>query len=472
MQIGFPLSSAPSVNVTENGGRLINAYAEKAPEGSRSAYLWRPAPGLDAAFTAGSDAPRGALLVGSVLYTVNGDKVYTVTESAGVYTVTELTGTIGGDGPVIIAHNMKSPTADILFVHSGGMATISGTSVTSFSDADLPSVNSIAFMDGYFFVTSADGRCFSSDLNDTEFQAANYVTAEAAPDGLQRVVAFGRDLLLMGERTTEFWGNTGNATGFPFSRGPVVPVGLLSTQAVAGFEPGFPAPLIWVGNDRGVYQLNGYSPVRISTPHIDRLIEAVSDATTLQAGVYVAAGHPCWVLKSPDWTIVYDVSTGFWHERKSIGSDTWRAVFGVNAFSQWLTFDAASGAAYRINDRSRREAGGALVFEIWSMQQHGFPSRTAVDRAAFDFVMGVGLDRGIYPIETNPRVSISWSDDGGRTFGNALLRDLGTQGEVLPIDIYRTGLTSRLGRQWRLQVSDPVEIAFLGGSMFGEVRAA
>ena len=106
------------------------------------------------------------------------------------------------------------------------------------------------------------------------------------------------------------------------------------------------------------------------------------------------------------------------------------------------------------------------------MQQHGFPSRTAVDRAAFDFVMGVGLDRGIYPIETNPRVSISWSDDGGRTFGNALLRDLGTQGEVLPIDIYRTGLTSRLGRQWRLQVSDPVEIALLGGSMFGEVRAA
>lgn len=470
MQIVFPASTAPSINPQENGGRLINCYAEPAPEGSRGKVLWRRAPGLVSAFTAGEADVRGALLVGSVLYVVNDDKAYSVTEAAGVYTVTELGGTVGGTGPVIIAHNMNSPSADILIVHSDGMASIASGSVSSFSDADLPATNSITFMDGYFFATTADGRCFASEVNGTDFAATDYVTAEASPDGLQRAVAFGRDLLLMGTSSIEFFGNTGNATGFPFSRGPVLPIGLLSTHAVAGFEPGFPAPLIFVGNDRVIYQLQGYAQRAISTPHLNRLLAAVSDVTELRASVYVSAGHACWVLKSSSWTWVYDLSTGEWHERKSIGRDNWRAVFGVNAFGEWIVFDDADGTAYRVDDRTFREAGGPLVFELWSTQQHQFPGRAAVDLASFDILVGTGNDRGIAPIETTPRVSISWSDDGGWTFGNALLRDLGTQGEVVPIDIRRTGMTSRRGRQWKLKISDPVEVSVMGGSMFAEGR--
>ncbi len=66
---------------------------------------------------------------------------------------------------------------------------------------------------------------------------------------------------------------------------------------------------------------------------------------------------------------------------------------------------------------------------------------------------------------------ISWSDDGGRTFGNPLERYLGTQGEDVSIDIFKCGLTNRRGRQWRLQISDPVEVAFLGAAMDIEERA-
>jgi hypothetical protein len=472
MEIVFPTSTAPSRNPTEAGGRLINAYAEKAPDGARSQLLWRRAPGLETAFTAGEGTVRGTLLVGSVLYIANDDNVYSVTKAGTTYTVNQLSGTLGGDGPVIFSHNMASPSEDILIVHSDGMASIASSTVSSFSDADLPSVNSITFMDAFFFVTSADGRCFSSDVNDTEFQGTNYITAEASPDGLVRAVASGRDLLLMGQNSTEFYGNTGNATGFPFSRGPVIDIGLLSTYAVAGFDRGFPGALCWVGNDKAIYRLDGYTPTRISTPHIERLLEQVSDTSDLRASVYVAAGHPCWVLKSPDWTIVHDLSTGSWHERRSYQRVNWRAVFSVNAFSEWLVFDDADGTVYRVNDRVFKEAGEPLIWEVRSAQQHNFPARTAVDRASFDFVTGVGSDRGIAPIETTPRASISWSDDGGRTFGNALLRDLGTQGEVVPVDIWRTGLTGRHGRQWRLQVSDPVDVCLMGGSMFGEARAS
>lgn len=470
--IDFPTSTAPGVNATESGGRLINAYAEAAPAGSRSKIVWRRAPGLDNAFTVGEGAHRGALLVGSVLYVVNADLAYTVTEAGGVYTISELGGTVPGTGPVFIESNMRSPTPQILIVHSDGMSEIDSGAVADFSDPDLPSINSICFIDGYFIVTSADGRAFASGLNDTTFSSIDYATAESKPDGLVRGVAFGRDLLLMGINTTEFWGNVGNPTGFPFSRSSVIPVGLKGIYAVAGMENGFPEPLIWVAQDNTVRRLIGYTPQKISTPDLERLIEAVTDVSQIEASVYVAGGHACCALSSDTWTWVYDLSTGEWHERKSYGISRWRAHFGINGFGKWLTFDRGSTQVFALNARGKREGLDPLVWEMRSTQASGFPGRYAVKRASFDIDTGVGLDRGISPIETNPVVSISWSDDGGKTFGNALLRQLGTQGQSLPVDINNAGLTKRWGRQWKMQVSDPVEVSFQGAAMDIEQRAS
>lgn len=470
MEIIFPLSTEPSINPGENGGRLINAYAEKAPEGSRSKFLYRRAPGLDAAFTAGAGVPRGALLVGSILYIANGDKVRSVTKSGSTYTVEELSGTLGGTGDVTMAHNMRA-TNQILIQHSGGMSQIIGSAVSAFSDADLPSSLMITYQDGYFFLPTASGRISASDLNDDEFNANSFVTAESSPDGMVRCVPFRRDMLFMGQTSTEVWTNQG-ASPFPYARVTVLPVGLLGINAVSGYEPGFPGPLVFVGSDGKVYKMIGYGLETISTPHIERLLAAVTDRSTVRMSSFIAAGHHFVQMSSPDWTMVIDLSApgNFWHERASYEMDRWRVAFTIYAFDEWLAFDAASGAVYRINERNFREAAEPLVWEVRSTQQHGFPARTAIDRAAFDFITGVGLDRGIDPIESNPKVSISWSNDGGRTFGNALLRELGTQGELRSIDIRRTGMTKEQGRQWKLQVADPVEVSMMGGSMFGESR--
>lgn len=473
MQIVFPTSTAPSVNPSENGGRLINCYAEKAPDGARSQVLYRRAPGCDFAFAAGSGGYRGALLDGTVLYVANGTKVYTVTKGAGVYAVTALGGTLGGSGPVQMAKNNRSPTHQIMILNSGGLQQVSAGSLVTFSDPDLPATNSLSFQDGYFFHTTAIGQSFASDLNDTNVNSNSYITAEAQADGLVRGVPIRRDQALFGTTSIEFWSNAGNATGYPFSRGPVLPYGLLGPYAISGFEPGFPGPVIFVANDGVVYRLDAYSPTRVSTPHLERLIAAITDSTTLRASVHIAAGHSFWVLKSDTWTWVYDLSTGEWHERATLGRTTWRMEGGINAFSEWLVFDDASANVYRMNERSPQEAGGPLVFEIWSTQQHSFPARTAVDKAAFDFVRGVGIDRGISPIQTDPQVSVSWSDNGGVTFGNALLRGLGTQGDqrIRKCEVNRTGTTGDLGRQWKLKCSDPVEVSLLGGSMFGQANA-
>lgn len=469
--ITFPTSTAPGVNTTENGGRLINAYAEPLSSGARNQFRWIRAAGLLPQTTVGDEPCRGAIIVGSVLYAVVDDKAFTITKAGSVYTVTELTGSVGGSGNVIMARNMAADP-QILIVHSDGMTLIESGAAGDFSDGDLPSSNSVTFMDGYFFVTSADGRVFASAINDTTFSAIDYATAESSPDGLVRAVAFGRDLLLMGASTVEFWGNTGNATGFPFSRGPVIPVGLFGPYAVSGMESGFPEPLMWVANDRTVRRLVGYSPERVSTSALERLLENVADPNTLEASVYVAAGHAFWVLTSPDWTWAFDLSTNSWHERKSYGLDRWRAHLTVNAFDQWMAFDRDTASLFKVDGTCRRENTSPLIWEVWSTQSHRFPGRVAVGRVSFDFVTGVGDDRGISPIETDPKVSISWSDDGGRTFGTELLLELGTTGQQRAVDIFRGGLTGAVGRQYKLKVSDPVEVSLLGGAMKAAERLA
>lgn len=471
-EIPFPSSTAPGLLPTENGGRVINAYAEAAPVGGRSPVLWRRSPGLTSLLKfADEGIPRGALAVGGILYAVIGNNAYSITRSGSTFNVTQMSGTIPGSGLVMMARNMRAPTPQILIQHDIGLSQISGTTVSDFSDSDLPATNSLTFIDGYFVWTTGQGRAYSSGLNDVTVNENDYVTAEASVDGLVRAIAMRQDLLLMGETTVEFWSNVGNPTGFPFTRSHVLPVGLLAAHAVAGQETGFPAPLIWVGNDRCVYRLEGYSHNKVSTPAIERMLSGLVSPFQLEASVFVAAGHACWALTSPNWTLVYDMTTGEWHERKSYGRENWRASIGVNAFGEWITFDAETGEMFAVDDRNAREGDRPLIWELRSAQMHRFPGRFRINMGSFDFATGVGLDRGISPIETNPRVSISWSDDGGVTFGNPLLRELGSQGERRRIDVYRTGLTGREGRQWRLQVSDPVEVVFMGGAVELDQRA-
>ncbi|MBX3583556.1 MAG: hypothetical protein KF810_16850 [Rhizobiaceae bacterium] len=469
MEILFPLSTAPSQNPSENGGRLINAYAETAPQGARSKAIYRRAPGLDAAFTVGSATYRGSLLVGSILYVANGDKVYSVTKSGSSYNVDVLTGDLSGEGLVTMAHNMRA-TKQIIIQTTSGPYDIQATTVAAFVDSDLPSSTMVAYQDGYFFWCATNGRVTASDLNDDEVNANSFVTAESAPDGLVRVVPYRRDTLFMGDYSTEVWTNAGS-TPFPYERQTVLPIGLFGLNAVAGYEPGFPGPLVFVGQNCVVYRMGAVGQMEpVSQSYLERLISQISDRGTLRLFSFISAGHHFVALTTPDWTWVLDTATGQWHERESYGATTWRVGATAYAFDEWLAFDKDSNQVYRVNDRNPREATHPLIAEIVSAQHPSFPARSVITRAAFDFVTGVGMDRGIDPIESGPRVSISWSDDGGRTWGNPLLRNLGTQGEYRTIDIRNCGRTKREGRQWKIRCSDPVEFSLLGGSMFGDSR--
>jgi hypothetical protein len=118
-----------------------------------------------------------------------------------------------------------------------------------------------------------------------------------------------------------------------------------------------------------------------------------------------------------------------------------------------------------VQSEGRDEA--ALEVTIITPSLKDFPNRVRIARADFDLVVpGVNAD------SPEPTIDISWSDDGGATFGNPYTRSLGdsTSETVQRITVLNTGYSKPMGRRWKLECSDPVDFALLGGDMSAEIR--
>lgn len=472
--IPFPLSSAPGERPQEGAGRLINCFSERLNDVGRRKVRWRRSAGLSALTTlAGVTACRGMLEVNGTLFVAVKDKLFSVVRSGGAYIVTEVDDLPGSDR-VTFARNGVTPVPDILVVTEQSIYTVTSSAVTDLNDSDLPQPTDVCSISAYFVAITSDGRAFVSGLNDTTFAALDVSTAESKPDGLTRCWNWRGRLLLIGSTSIEVWYNAGNPTGSPFSYETTISRGLLSKFAIAGAEDGWADALVWVGDDRKVYRLDGYTPVPISTSDVERAIEALGEDTDqLEALVYMAGGNAFWALSCDSWTWEYNFTTGEWNERQSYGAPRWRARMSAKAFGSWIVGDYQTDDLHHVTLSAQDEAGAPLVMRVESADGASFPSRIQFPRADFDFVVGQGEAPGTPPTETAPQVSISWSDDGGATWSTPLLRPLGPQGAYgTRVSVLRTGLTGPQGRRWRLDISDPVHVVLLGGSHAAIERAA
>lgn len=470
-KIPFPVQTAPGAKRQESGGRIVNGYVEELGDQAPNKSIIRRAPGLVNFGTSARTGFRGSIPVQGVLYAAYNGKLEKWSSAGGAsVNVGNLNGTVRG---FFAANNNTTP--DKVFVDpSGNIATFTPTAVTnSYPDADLPAVNSVDFLDGYLVFTTGDGRAFATDLNSTAVNALSFGKAEAKPDGLVRVVSWGGRLLFFGNQSTEVWTDAGT-TPFPFARSTVIPRGLAGPYCVSGYEDGFSRGPIWVGDDSCVYRLDGYTPVKVSTPDVEGLIEAVSDKTTLEMTCYISRGHAFVEISCPAWTCVLDVSTSQWSQAESYLGLRSRRAGAINAFSKWLTGDTAGGNMQQITSTANDEVGSPLRMRIESGPALNFPAGMIVGRADFYFVTGVGIATGHDPDQTDPDVEISWSDDGGLNWSNPLLRKLGRQSESRQLVslVACTGRTSWQGRRWRLDVSSGVYAGFLFGTMSDNPRAA
>lgn len=414
---------------------------------------------------------RGGLQVDDILYGAWEGEVYRTNVSG----ERELVGSLSGKGRVFFARN-NAATPNVVAVSTGTVVTVVSTAVAAYPDADVTATRiptCVCGHMGYFMWGYDNGDILSSDLNSTNVNTLNSARTESNPDGVLNMLSQSGQLYVFGSKTIEVWGDPVNATGFPLSRiGYNILPGLLAPHAVAGSEPEFGYPFIWVGSDATVRQLNGYEAVKISTSDLERLIADVKfPATQLDALCYVLGGSAFWQLNGPNWSWVYHIGEGTWHERQSEGSTRSNLTCSVPAFDEWLVGSIASSDLFAMDFRQQREGSEQIVSVVESGPAKDFPNRQRIPRIDFDFTPGVGEAQGIDPIQTDPSVLIEISRDGGVTWPLSYVRKLGKQAKYLQrVFVLNAGLSGDEGVRVRWTISDPVHVGFTGADMKTEIR--
>lgn len=462
--INLPITTAPGEHPQESGGRLFNCFAEALAETSGAKFKLVRGPGLSAFGTTAQSGPRGMQLVGANLYGAWENKVVRFTNNGAANV---LSGTLSGTVPVSWARN-NAAVPDLVAVSPGdGAFVVSTSAVSSYPDPDVGQPNSACFLKGFFFFSYGDGKMRASGVNSTAINTLDVATAESKPDTLYRVMPLGNgQLLAAGSTSMEVWGGTVNDTGFPLSYIQTIPRGILNANAIAGYEDGFGAGVGIIADNFGVYLLNGYAPEKISPPDLDRLIERDANQANIQLSVYVSQGHSCFVVQSDTWTWVYDTGTKTWHERQSYLKTRWRAAFGHNAFGKWFAQDIQSGNVVAIDGRAQTELGQPLRVRIETGPMGNFPSRVRVKSLDLFMTVGIGVATGVDPIETDPTIEISISNDNGVKWSQPWLRKLGRQSiGNKTITVNNMGHVGPQGVKLRFDVSDPVHVSFMGGDL-------
>lgn len=474
--IPFPTSSAPGASPQESAGRLINCAAEPLGDAQPNKIVFRRRAGLSKFANLGLTGYRGGILVDNLAYICVQTSVVTVDASGAV----NVAGTLPGSDQVTFARDNETPNPSIQCVSpSNGAFAVTESSVTSFNAGGvLPVPNSVSTQDGYFFWTIGDNMVFAAGPNSTDLNALTYTTIQSRATGnLLRGIPYQGLMWFFCSNFCEVWQDTAQPfPNFPYSRYAVIDRGLFGRNAIAGWEDGF-GQLYFVGNDCGVYTVNGVSPVKVSPPDLDRLIQSLgaANADNLFVSVYIESGKSFVVVSASTWTWEFNINTQKWNERASLLNgdfQNWRAVRSLFAFGQWLTGDNQSTDLLYVDPTSQQENGSPLRMRMESGPVSSFPNRETIARADFEFVTGVGQSGLSTQTGQAPQCSVACSRDGGVTWDTPRLRQLGAQANGFQrVYATRFGQSTNHGPRFRLDISDEVYAALMRGTCSEDVRA-
>lgn len=429
LQIGRQSGEAASPVVSVE--RLLNAYLEQTPEG-RSPTPVYGTPGLKTFAAFGEvrgqvEAAKRLFVVADFLCEVFADGTRTVFGAIPAGSI-----------------DMASDGTNVVVVVNGEIWVWNGTTLTRVVDPDAPPASSVEYLNGFYVFTEVNAEQFfiSPQANPGgDFQALDFDSADTSPDKLVRTRRVGRDLLLFGEQSVEFWYYSGDDV-FPINRYADTPldVGLAGVRAEARSNE----TVFWIGSDKTVRRLDGRTATRISTFAAEDIISKWSDVSLTIGTAHVWQGHLFIVFRNPDGCLVWDQATQRWHERGSYGAPTWRVSHYAYAFGKHLF---GGEKLYELGGHD--EDGEVLPFEMVTPWLDNRGERFSVNAVELRMEAGAG------GLVLDPKVTMSRTEDG-EEFSPPLVRTFGKKGQRLRQVVFsRQGLSR--GCAFRFRITDPVK---------------
>ena len=437
--------------------RFVNCYLESQGEDTKVPAIVVASDGLQSFTTVSESGNRAVLEVDGSLYVINGHTLYKV-DPDGSSTVL---GGIASNGVVYMDRNRRTnPQIGIVadtnfYVYDTG--TGSYVHVTGPDANFLPIC--ITVLDGYGILPLENGTWYRTDIDDmTTIDPLAFAKAESNPDRNVRCASREGEAVFFGERSSEFWADTGTET-IAFTRSQAIELGCL--RGGGGSVSKVDRTLVWVAHDGTVRMLQGYSGNRISNHYIERLISQV-DPTELRSTSWWSDGHTFYCLHSDSWSVVYDMKEGQWHERTSDEGSRWRVQIVARMGNDLIACDATTNDLYTMSHDIYTDGDSELVMTVQTPPIHAAPYRLQFDAAYVDIAPGVGLATGASQ-DVDPSMMVSWSDNGGLTWSNERQVSLGRQGDSLRRAVVRRlGVSSVNGRTFKFSISAAVAKAIMG----------
>lgn len=440
---------------------MTNVYAESRPQGEKSSIVGYATPGLTLFTDFGATPCRGGIEFESlsVDFIVHRGTLWEV-NNAGVQT--NRGALLTTTGRVSLAHNGVQ-----VMITDGTAGYIYNTSTLAFvqiTDVDFPA-NPVTccFLSGRFIANFVNSSRFywSALYNGLSWDALGFANAETSSDPIVCVYESNGQLVLLGPKTTEFWGNSGvSDPAFVALQGTATEWGLAAAWSIAKYDNSFAC---LIKNRMGqvmVAQMSGYLPKKISNIDIDSLINDYASTQDASSYSYMLGGHPMFVINFPaaGETWLYDGSTGMWSKLKSYMLTRHRIQFSMSLVNSTIVADYSNGRLYRLDPDALTDNGDSIEREVTGETIQGADDMfVQFDCIRLDMETGIGLTSGQ---GVNPQVALSCSRDNGKTWGPEMWKTAGALGSYgTRVEWRRLGTSRSITPKFR--ITDPVRTVFV-----------
>lgn len=456
-----------------NSQRTVNWYPkitdQKGQEKNKTQIALFPRPGLTQYVNLGGLPIRGMhtarTLTQERCFAVTGTSLYEIHYDASSTLRGTLTGmATGSNSKVYMAVNGNGE----LFIQDTQAAYVFALNtnvLTRVTDIDYPGGTTLDYADGYFIISDKNGRVSFSDLNDgLSWDGFNFFTPTFKPDKVKAIVAFREEVYCFGDDTIEVYINDGESPFIRQSRTSMY-FGLTARDSISVHQSGvfFLGKSATGGSE--VYMMgSNYALTPISSPAIsNRLNQYVNEDA--EGFVFSSTdGHIFYHLHLPSLktTLVYDVTTGMWHERQSLrpfpdaDGTSPQGMYrgrnhvtfkGMNLFGDWH-----SGKIFK-EDGTTDDGNIRLLKRTSSIFQNEL-KYISVYKIEMDINSGMGNTTGQ---GNEPIMMFACSQDGGNTFEPDEFIELGNLGNYdQRVQLNNLGTA----RNWVISfsVSDPIDV--------------
>lgn len=491
-RVPLPLVGGSEKNLPGQSGRVLNLYPESTGANGKAPFVLKHVPGSFRRYdlSAGDEIDtvpgdiRGMHVMGTRAFVAAGNYIIELNPpSLGTFTVLARLSTF--NGPVGFSDN-----AGTLVIGDGRFWTLvpgSGALTPVLNDATEQLRGYISrYINGttLYFIRGTEQYYYSEVGDASTVLGLSFFSAEGNPDKILNAWVVNSEIIILGERSTEWHWNSGDADN-PFQRisGGYIEHGTVGMRASCKFDNS----VVMVGrNDEGqgiVWRLGpaGSAPQRVSTHPFEQSIGKVlfndlADDITMYG--YQDEGHSFFFVNlpaadettnspaAPSMTRGFDAATGEWHERASRNVATGRferqlGDYHIAWMGRHYVGDHLNPHVYEFSRNYFRENTIPLVKLVQTQGPLNIAGqRFRVLGIELQLKVGVGRD-GDADSGHNPQVVGRFSWDGGNTWGDEVIRPIGR------IGAYDTTVNfgpCGAGRNFVAEffISDPVDTCFSG----------